>query len=288
MNSEGYTYSYRRKWENPVFRNLLEAAIWSWMCDTAAWKETPVRFNGELITLLRGQLMVSVRFISKGFCIGDQVTRTFLENLENASMVNTQPTNKGTIITICNYDKYQSLSQAPNELDNTRPTHGQHTANTNKKKDNKGNKEKKEEEPLTPLPDWLSLELWNAYLEMRAKKGAKATEKAKVLIIAKLDSWRAKGHDPSAILSKSITSNWTDIYEPKGSQNENYNGNADRNYSGDGRGNQQGKLSEKQRGVKAYADIITKRNAEDSGMPGQPESANDPAGSVLPSAKGLW
>lgn len=82
--------------------------------------------------------------------------------------------------------------------------------------------------PPTPIPDWMPVELWNDYLDMREKKRAKPTNKAVILLIAKLDKWRTKGHDPSEILSKSITSNWTDIFEPKpqynstkGAKNEN-------------------------------------------------------------------
>lgn len=160
MNPEGYTYSYRKKWQNPIFRNLLEAAIWSWMCDTAAWRDIKIRFNGELIEIKRGQLITSVRFISQGFGIGEQVTRTFLENLEKDGMLNTAPTHRGTIITICNYEKYQSLEKAANEPTNEQPTSSQHTANTNKKEDNKL-KEKKESSRGSrfaldhPPADWI-------------------------------------------------------------------------------------------------------------------------------------
>jgi uncharacterized protein YdaU (DUF1376 family) len=78
----------------------------------------------------------------------------------------------------------------------------------------------------TPLPDWLPLQMWESYLEMRKEKDAPPTENAKKLIIGKLERWRAKGHDPSLILEKSITSNWTDIFEPKGNDDANYrNGN---------------------------------------------------------------
>lgn len=70
----------------------------------------------------------------------------------------------------------------------------------------------------TPLPDWIPAAMWKDYLEMRRKKNAAPTQRAKELIIKKLDDWRLKGHDPSQILEKSITSNWTDIFEPKGQQ----------------------------------------------------------------------
>lgn len=136
----GYTLSYRDKWQHPAFRNLLEAGIWSWMCDTAVWKKTKIRFNGILVELERGQLATSRRFISEGFGIGEQVTRTFLENLENQGMINQRVTRWGTVITICNYDKYQLNENTGNPPTNPQVTHDQPTGNPNKKELNTDNK----------------------------------------------------------------------------------------------------------------------------------------------------
>lgn len=147
----GFTKSYRQKWHHPVFRDLLEAGIWAWMCDTAAWKDTSVRFNGEVIKLSRGQLVTSVRFISQGFRIGEQVTRTFMQNLEKDAMANTLTTHRGTIITICNYDKFQQNENTDNTPLNTQLTNCQQTANTNKKE-----RKKERIEPPTPKGDFAA------------------------------------------------------------------------------------------------------------------------------------
>ncbi len=166
----GFTKSYRQKWQHPIFRDLLEAGIWAWMCDTAAWKDTTIRFNGEAVKLARGQLVTSVRFISQGFRVGEQVTRTFLENLEKDGMANTLPTHRGTIITICNYDKYQQNENADNTLPNEQLTNSQHTANTNKKE---YKKERKKESMAKP--DSVSESVWCDFLELRKKKNAPVT-----------------------------------------------------------------------------------------------------------------
>jgi hypothetical protein len=129
----GFAKSYRDKWSNPIFRNLLEAAIWSWMCDTAAWKDTRIRFNGELINLKRGQLITSRGFMANGFCVGEQVIRTFLDNIEHDGMINQLATRRGTIITICNYEKYQGIDFDDNQQTNQPPTSSQPAANHNKK-----------------------------------------------------------------------------------------------------------------------------------------------------------
>lgn len=163
MMDHGWVKSYRSKWTHPAFRNLLEAAMWAWLCETAFWERRRVRFNGQLITLERGQLATSVRFISKGFNIGEQVTRTFLENLQKEKMITLQPTHWGSIITICNYNKFQSFEDTPNTLDNADLAHNQLTHHTNNKEVNnlKSKKEKKDIGVSTPkAPKGISFQNW--------------------------------------------------------------------------------------------------------------------------------
>jgi DNA replication protein DnaD len=166
----GYTLSYRDKWTHPVFRNLLEAGMWSWICDSAAWKKTRVRFNGIMIELERGELATSIRFMASGFGIGEQLTRTFLQNLEKEGMINTRPTHWGTVITICNYDKYQCLENTDNTPINTRPTHAQHTPNTNKNTSNTSNKDN--------IPDGVSELVWKDFVSHRKAKKSPITKTA--------------------------------------------------------------------------------------------------------------
>jgi hypothetical protein len=75
--------------------------------------------------------------------------------------------------------------------------------------------ERPKEETPTPLPDWLNLEAWHGLLEMRKEKGKAAAGRAQTLLIRKLDRFRQAGHDPTAILEKSIISGWLDVFEPK-------------------------------------------------------------------------
>lgn len=93
----------------------------------------------------------------------------------------------------------------------------------NKEKNKK--ERKKGENFVLPLPDWLPLSDWNDYLEMRNKKGkGKATNRAKQLVIIKLDELRRSGQDPGAILQQSIINSWTSVFEIKGNYNANKTG----------------------------------------------------------------
>lgn len=138
----GFTRSWRRKWSNPIFRNLRDAAIWAWMTDMAAWRPTSTRFADRLVSLSRGQLVTSERFIAKGFCCDRQITRRLFDSLEAAQMITRQQTHGGTIVTICNYDQYQNLIDGTNPQENPRPTHAQPTPNPNKKEEKEVKKEK--------------------------------------------------------------------------------------------------------------------------------------------------
>lgn len=65
------------------------------------------------------------------------------------------------------------------------------------------------------LPDWIPLETWQAFLEMRKKIKKPPTDKAVELLIAKLKRFKDAGQDVRTVLEKSITSNWQDVFEIK-------------------------------------------------------------------------
>jgi len=79
------------------------------------------------------------------------------------------------------------------------------------------NNQIKERKPVVPteLPDWLNKTDWNDFVEMRKKLKKPMTDRAVKLMISKLETMKNKGIDTSAVLQKSIVSDWIDVYEPK-------------------------------------------------------------------------
>lgn len=65
------------------------------------------------------------------------------------------------------------------------------------------------------LPDWLPLDAWQGYLDMRKQIRKVPTEYALKLVVADLTKFREAGHDVVAILGNSIKNGWTDVYAPK-------------------------------------------------------------------------
>lgn len=81
-----------------------------------------------------------------------------------------------------------------------------------KSREEKKGKSKAEAAPPSALPDWMPLDSWSGYLEMRKKIKKAPTDRAVALLIASLGKMRDDGQDIAAVLDKSIKNNWTDVY----------------------------------------------------------------------------
>lgn len=79
--------------------------------------------------------------------------------------------------------------------------------------------------PPTPkgvvLPEWIDQQTWRDFVEHRQKLKAPMTDRAKTMMISELGELKAKGNDPNAVLSQSITRGWKGVFEMKGNQNDN-------------------------------------------------------------------
>lgn len=80
---------------------------------------------------------------------------------------------------------------------------------------NKNNAREKNRASDFDFPDWIPKEAWLGFVEMRKARKRPLTERAKDLIIRKLDDFQQRGFDIEAILDTSITNGWIDVYEPK-------------------------------------------------------------------------
>jgi predicted transcriptional regulator len=78
------------------------------------------------------------------------------------------------------------------------------------------------------LPDWVPVEPWDHFIEMRTSMRKKPTTHAAELLVAKLDRLRSDGHDPGDVLDQSTASGWLGIFPLK----DNANGKAETPPSG--------------------------------------------------------
>ncbi len=156
---------------------------WFWLVANAAWRPTRVRIKGETVTLERGELSFSVRFLAENWKWSKSKVDRFIADLREEGMISTRSKN-GTanenkpgqgqsIITICNYNKYQDPEQS--EWDNSGTTTGT-TAGQQRDKEEQGNKLTIEEEPKgssPSAPDRQSdhADIFSAWNAMAARSG---------------------------------------------------------------------------------------------------------------------
>jgi hypothetical protein len=113
---------------HPIFKGHADRlAIWIWLIDNAAWRDTPHDVNGKTITVPRGCVSASERRIAKEVGVGYQVVRTFLARLRDEHMINATVTQGRSLIRLCNYDKYQTPPDTANAAPNAAVTQDQRT-----------------------------------------------------------------------------------------------------------------------------------------------------------------
>ena len=69
------------------------------------------------------------------------------------------------------------------------------------------------------LPDWMPIDAWQGWVDMRKQRKRPLTDRATARAINKLDAIRNKGHDIEDLLDRSTINGWLDIYEPKDIKN---------------------------------------------------------------------
>ena len=163
-------YSMERGWMNhPLFKGekYTRAQAWVWLIENATWKPHRVLVDGKIITLERGQLSYSTRYLAGAWVWSKSRVDRFLKNLVAETMVNTRCSKTGTasgtaqnILTICNYDKFQYRSQPSGTASGTMLGQQRDSSGTNKNKGNKGNKGK--EYTVDPINEAFQ-KFWVAY-----------------------------------------------------------------------------------------------------------------------------
>jgi len=106
----------------------------------ANYKNT--RFMGHEIT--RGQIVCGRKQLCSDTGISEQSIRSCLERLKSTSEITSKSTNKFTIITLCNYENYQSDILEINQQNHQQLTSDQPATNQQLTTSKEGKKEKKE------------------------------------------------------------------------------------------------------------------------------------------------
>ncbi|MEG2573664.1 MAG: hypothetical protein RSA44_03270 [Bacteroides sp.] len=111
MKEEGYIPISRRLFEHPFWceeRTYSRFEAWLDVVRSARFEDTKQLIGNRFIEVKRGQMLVSLRFFGSRWQWSTKKVSSFLELLIQDKMITKEtPKETGqTVITICNYDKY--------------------------------------------------------------------------------------------------------------------------------------------------------------------------------------
>jgi hypothetical protein len=104
--TNGWIVLARQIQDHWLWKDKEAYMIWNWLLMNANYDKSTILWKKKERTLDRGQLVTTLREIAtRCFCDKDKVDRT-LKVLESATMIATENTTSGRIITILNYKKF--------------------------------------------------------------------------------------------------------------------------------------------------------------------------------------
>lgn len=121
----GYIKIWRKTLDSGLLQLPNSLALFVYMLMEATHK--PIRYG--TVELKRGQLVTGRHKLSTELGMSEQSVRTALEHLIKFDFVTSKATNKYTVYTIVNYNKYQDMDSAPNQQNNQQVTSEQPTSN---------------------------------------------------------------------------------------------------------------------------------------------------------------
>lgn len=217
MEKSGYVKLHRKIQESDIAHappHIRE--IWNYLILEAN--------HADSKRIKRGQCLRTYRDIREALSwnIGWRKTTYSKSQCENAmkylrkhTMIATQRTTHGLLITLLNYDKYNRQKDTECHTENeTRATHVPHTCHSLIEQEEK-NKRIKNTTADFVFPDWLDKKLWSEFKKYRQNGKGKFTPFAQELAIKKLEKFRAAGHDPSEVIKQSILHGWSGLFEIK-------------------------------------------------------------------------
>jgi len=117
--------------QHPIFHKRPDRAfVWIWLLETAAYKDTRQDAGGRPVDVKRGQVLTALRQISNATGVGIKAIRILLDLLREEHAIDTDTGTGRLLVTICNYEKYQSVGGSEGTASGTARAHSGHTKET--------------------------------------------------------------------------------------------------------------------------------------------------------------
>lgn len=117
--NEGYIKLYRQLLENPLWddKPFARGQAWADLLLKANYKDRATYVKGQRIMIRRGQLLRSVQNLASDWGWGVNKVRRFLDELESDQMIQADGRAYGTLVTIENYETFQTWERADDTAD---------------------------------------------------------------------------------------------------------------------------------------------------------------------------
>lgn len=188
MNEAGFITLHRQSlrswlWDMPPTQTKVAITLLL----MANWCRGKTFSGGALVRVERGQVMTSLDSLAREARVSRQATRTALANLKKCNFITCRATRRFSMITILNYDSFQSKPEDDQHTDehmdgtpgnppsDTPPTNGQPESNTDRtsKQSNKGSKGGQKKRGSQIPESWVPNE---KHREMAAKTSTDVAE----------------------------------------------------------------------------------------------------------------
>ena len=148
--------------DNPIAGDPHYLAVWTWLLMLAAYKPHSVILNSIPVDLKAGDLATSVRILADRTGVKKDKIAAILVRLEKEGMIRRRISNKYTVITLVNWDKFQ--------VEETQQRRKPDASQTGEKKVEEGKRKKVVFPPDLDTPDFA--EAW-AEWEFYKREGKK-------------------------------------------------------------------------------------------------------------------
>lgn len=134
--SAGFVRVSRDLLEDEAFADeaFSEREAFLWLIFEASFKAREKRVGSAIVKLGRGQVAASTRFMAKAWKWSESRVRRYLDRLKNRRMVSCVADAGVTVVTLCNYDKYQSPERVSDAEKTQQPARRRRTGDANENK----------------------------------------------------------------------------------------------------------------------------------------------------------
>lgn len=107
----GWIKIWRKSADSDLIANQTLWALWHWLLVHAIWKPSKILWNGKQRELAPGTVVFSPKELAALWGCSRSVITKWLHYLHDTQRIVTTASPRGTIVTICNWDLYQSKDE---------------------------------------------------------------------------------------------------------------------------------------------------------------------------------